>query len=363
VTSISIAFPCWNRGQLLEITLETIRQQNYPGPLELVVVESGEDGLTEYVAKHFGARYIRQERPETFPVFQSIASMWNLCLRESKNEIVLLQTPEVLHESPKVIEDLVARVESREKILATPLIKDLLPDGSFTNWYNHPTEGSRPGWVSGAGPHVFRRTEMLEIGGYEELFYGYGGEDNFWLHLLRKNGWSIEYVESAICAHQWHERTKYEPVTGYANRALINILIMEIEDGKRLPIANRQPLEIDTSVTEQDVTAMIGMVISQMSRTFKTWAIDCWMNGNRNPDITFVAQRTIANEGMGKVSEIGEMVTEAAWAVIRTKEARKVAEQAQAEGKTGWAKLASQRADITHTWAARSLARARKLLG
>jgi hypothetical protein len=358
-SSLSIAFPCWNRGQLLEITLETIRRQNYPGPLELVVVESGEDGLTEYVAKHFGARYIRQERPETFPVFQSITEMWNRCAKESSHEILLLQTAEVLHESGNVIQELVKRVESKPKVVATPLIKDLLPDGSFTNWYNHPTEGSRPGWVSGAGPHAMRREDFFSVGGYDLRHYGYGGEDNFWMYVLRKNGFSIEYVENAVCGHQWHERTKYEPVTGYSNRSLTNILIMEIEDGKRKPICNGEPLELDLTATEEAITDAVIETLSLNPGTFfKDWAKSCWLVGNKHPDLTFVAQRSTANEGLGLISQIGEMVTEAAWAIIRAKEARAVAAAVTGQ----WAARASLCADIDATWAARSLAKGKELM-
>jgi glycosyltransferase involved in cell wall biosynthesis len=359
--TVSIAFPCWNRGRELRVTLESIKRQNYP--VELVVVEDGDDGLTEALAAEYGAKYFRRERTEAYPIFQNIASLWNLCMKHSTGDILILQTAEVLHESENVIAELVACVESKPKILATPLIKDLAPDGSFAGWYNHPREGSRPGWVSGAGPHAFRKSEMLEIGGYTELMYGYGHEDDLLMFMLRKNGWSIEYVESAVCAHQWHERVKYEPVTGYANRALLHILTMEIEDGTRLPVANRQPLEIDTSTTEQDVTAAVAAALShrtlQMSMEFKAWATECWLNGNRHPDIIFVYQRNIANEGLGRVSEIGEMITEAAWAVVRAEEARKAAAITPDEK---WARRALERAEITHTWAARALSKARKLM-
>jgi hypothetical protein len=354
-SSVSIAFPCWHRGILLGKTLETIMRQKYP--VELVVVEDGDDQITEGTAAFFGAKYIRRERTEAYPIFQNIASLWNLCMKESSGDILILQTAEVLHESENVIADLVARVESKPKVLATPLIKDLAPDGSFQGWYNHPTEGSRPGWVSGAGPHAAYREQLLE---YDSRYYGYGGEDNYWFYLLRKNGWSIEYVESAVCAHQWHERVKYEPVTGYANRALTNILIREIEDGERQPLPNGPPIKIDTSTVERDVTNAVtdALRTQQMTMTFKAWATE-WLNGNRNPDITFVYQRNIANEGIGGVYEIGEMISEAAWAIVRAEEAHCVALSAPDEN---WAKRAKERADITHTWAARALARARKLM-
>jgi len=359
MTSVSIAFPCWHRGRELRVTLESIKRQNYP--VELVIIEDGDDGLTEDLAAEYGARYIRRERKEAYPIFQNIAEMWNQCAFESKGDIILLQTAEVLHESPDVIAKLVERVQSKPKVMATPLIKDLHPDGSFAGWYNHPTEGSRPGWVSGAGPHAIRREDFLTFGGYEEMFYGYGGEDNYWLFLLKKNGFSIEYVESAVCAHQWHERMKYEPVTGYANRALINTLIMEIEAGQRPALANCQPLQIDTSVTIDDVTMAVCAALRRgdMTHKFKTWAVDCWLQGNRHPDVTFIWQREIANEGMGGVYEIGEMITEAAWALARAEEACTVAANTN---DSAWATRALWCAKITHTWAFRSIERARKLM-
>jgi glycosyltransferase involved in cell wall biosynthesis len=361
VPSVTISFPCWNRGRELRVTLESIKRQNYP--VELVVVEDGDDGLTEALAAEYGAKYIRRERTESYPIFQNIASLWNLCMKHSTGDILILQTAEVLHESENVIAELVARVEGKPKVLATPLIKDLAPDGSFAGWYNHPTEGSRPGWISGAGPHAFRKSEMAEIGGYEEEFYGYGGEDNYLFYLLRKNGWSIEYVESAVCAHQWHERVKYEPVTGYANRSLTNILIMEIEDGTRLPLANKEPLRFDPAIEEEQITAAVTAALNlPMSRTFKSWAVDFWLSGNKNPDLTFIYQRDIANEGMGKVSLIGEMITEAAWAFIRAHEAYHVADTAKCDGKLIWSARAERCGDIDATWASRALARAHKLM-
>jgi hypothetical protein len=265
----------------------------------------------------------------------------------------------VLHESENVIADLVQRVESGEKILATPLIKDLNQDGSFAGWYNHPSEGSRPGWVSGAGPHAFRKSQMEQIGGYEELYYGYGGEDNFWLYLLGKNGWKIEYVESAVCAHQWHERPKYEPTTGYANRSLTNILVMEIDEGKREPIANKQLLEVYDSPTVREFLAVLADTKElPMSKAFTKWR-DRWASTYfMHVDDLFVVQRTVANEGLGKMSEIGEMITESAWASMREVEARRVASLAYGT----WAQRALHCADIHATWAHHSLKKAKQLI-
>jgi len=358
--SVSIAFPCWRRGALLEKTLCSIRRQKYPGKLDLIVVEEEDDGYTKQVADSFGAHYIHNPRLEPYPVFQSITELWNLCLHACTGEIAILQTAEVLHESESVIECLVRMVETREKTLAVPLIKDLGQDGAFQGWYNHPREGSRPGWVSGAGPHAFRRQEMLEIGGYEELFYGYGHEDDYLFYLLRRNGWEIKYVEDSICAHQWHERIKFEDTTGYANRALIRILTMEIEDGERRPLANRQELQFNPWANYEELNDVIYQTLKfPMGETYKNWVDHCWLRGAQNVDLTFVSQRTIANEGRGDISLLGEMVLECAWAIKRSEEAFKVA---QGTSLPAWGARAARCGMIQRTWASRSLAKARKLI-
>jgi hypothetical protein len=355
--SVSIAFPCWNRGTLIGQTLHSILKQRYPGPLELVIVESGKDGLTGNAAISFGAKYLSLPR-ESFPVFQSITELWNACLHACTNEIVLLQCAEVKHESSTVIEDLVVRVLGGNKILATPLIKDLNQDGSFNGWYNHPREGSRPGWVSGAGPHAFRRTQMLDFGGYCELFFGYGHEDDAFFYMLRKNGWSIEYVESAICAHQWHERTQFEPITGYANRSLIRLLTTEIEDGTRKPLPN-EPLTIYQSPTIQEfLDVLVETEQLPMSKRFTEWR-DCWAStGIMHADDLFVVQRDVANEGLGKVSEIGEMILESSWASMRETEAILAAIYTHGQ----WKERITRCAKIHATWAHLSLQRAKRLI-
>jgi glycosyltransferase involved in cell wall biosynthesis len=353
--TVSIAFPCRNRGRLLDRTIMSILRQKYSPRVELVVVDDGADGITEGVANQYGAKFILKPRVESYPEFQSITEMWNLCLANCTGEIVMLQCAEVHHDKLTVIQDLVERVMSGTKIMATPLIRDLGQKGEFENWANHPTEGSRPGWISGAGPHAFRRTEMLEIGGYEEMFYGYGHEDDYWMYLLRKNGWSIEYVESAICSHQWHLRPTFEPITGYANRALLRTLWMEIEDGEREPRANSKALEIDNSVTAQQINDYAELVAStSRSSEYKEWA-EKWVNGFANVDDIFVTQRNMAVEQLGPE----EMVLEAAWAILRAGEAH-VQAMVSTDGR--WKERASRAADIHMTWAAHALKRAGKLI-
>lgn len=367
--SVSIAFPCWNRGLLLEKTLTSIWRQSYRhwNSLELIVVEEGDDGYTRKVAESFGARYVARERKESYPLFQSITEMWNQCFRECHNDVVILQCAEVMHESENVIADLVARVTAGDHIFAHAYLKDLNPDGSFNGWYNHPTEGSRPGWVSGSGPHCFYRQEMLEFcdgnpGPYCTDYFGYGGEDDHLFDCLRQSGWRLEYVNT-ICAHQSHERVKYEPVAGYANRALKNIHYREMRDGFRPPTPNKYPLLVDTSVRESVIADWILVAENryEMSNIFDVWAF-LWRSGDRNPDDLFVLQRAVANEGLGIPSQIGEMIMEAAWSVIRADEALTAHAVAEYQQFPHWAARCKRSWEIQLTWAARALAYAAKLM-
>ena len=49
--SVSIVLSAYNRAKQLEKTLDSIQMQRYSGPLEVIVVEDGQDGQTEWVAR------------------------------------------------------------------------------------------------------------------------------------------------------------------------------------------------------------------------------------------------------------------------------------------------------------------------
>ena len=363
---ISIAMPCWRRADYLARTLESIRRQNYPGELELIVVEDDRDGLIEKVAAQFEARYLTRKRTENYPIFQSVAVIWNMCLRACSHEITILQTDDIVHESSHVIEELVERVQTAPKLIAMPLIKALRPDGSFHQWYSHPAFDGQGARISGTGPHTFFRSEMLKLGGYEEMFYGYGYDDNYIQYLWRKNGWTIDYVESAMCAHPFHEHSQYgnEKFTVHANRALIRTLVMEIEDGLRKPIANSQPLQFDFSAKEADVEQILSEVrgLPRASRLFAEWEAFCWRQGNHPDRSAQYSQNISCERPIQPTSMLDEMIVECAWGLARANLARVEQAQPVIAGQEDWPRVVGRAADITHTWASRALGKARFLI-
>jgi Glycosyltransferase like family 2 len=356
--AVSIAIPCWKRPEFLERTLASIAAQKYPGPVELIVVEDDYDGGKIHgIASLYGAKYLSRPRTEAYPLFQSVSKLWNMCLHACSHDIIILQTDDIIHESPNTIDRLVWHLVNNPKCVATPLIRSLHEDGTFHEWFNHPPIPPHGGRISGTGPHTMWKEDFLRIGGYEEMFYGYGYDDNYMQYLVQRNGLKFDYVEDVMCSHPFHTRLKYEPVTGFANRALVRTLILEIEDGKRQPIANSQPLDIDLSAKEQDIDDIVALVrhFPRSADIFENWYVRCWQY-DKNPDHIAEGHRGVACDRSYPCWLMDEYIIEAAWGIIRAKMGRETAAK-----EPEWAAIANRAADITHTWGSRALAKAHEL--
>ena len=302
---VTIAMPCYKRGgPILEKVLASIARQK---PAEILIVEDDYDGgETRRLALDFGARYIHIPRAQDWPEFQSVSKLWNICINASENEFLIMQSSDVVHESPNVIDELVKKVLGRGEVTATALVRQLAEDGSFINWYNHPTEPGRPGWVFGGAPHIFRPYQLRKMGGYEELFYGYGHEDDFFFYLLKKNGYRHEYVESAVTAHQWHERPHPENISAYANRSLIHLLVEEVEAGRRRPVANAEGLpDVAYFYT---LTSLVSDGCRKEPGPAMDWARNWLERGIRDADIVLQARNELERQGLTGMVLLAEAV-------------------------------------------------------
>lgn len=353
--------PCYKRGLMLEKCLQSIREQDYDGNIELMVVDDGRDGITEGVAFNFGARYYSIPRFEAYPEFQSVAKLWNHCILLCHTEALIMQSCDIVYDSPNLVSDLVAKLESDATVHASPLVRILDRAGAWGgDYYNHPSEGCRPGWVFGGAPHIFRKSQLVKMGGYDQRFFGYGHEDDYFFYLLAKNGLHHEYVTTATASHLWHERPAFEPTTGYANRSLMRLFVMEVEGDFRAPKANGEPIATFSLPLPIDTFVAAGLTES-LGETYDGWA-RAWLAGNRNVDETFDVGRTVANQG-NATSEIGEMILESAWATLRAAECMVAQHRAIAKPDLAWAQRCHECGNIHRAWAARAQLRAGALIG
>lgn len=233
--SVSIVLSCYNRGKQLRKTLESIEAQKYDRhDLEVIVVEDGNDGLTEIVARDFKARYFRTKRTD-LPAFQNPSRVHNIGIKHANGEVVILQGGEVMYETkPYALNHLVELASLPYYV--SPIVKSLGPGGEFLEWYSHPREGARAGWIINFCLAV-RREYVLEVGGFEESYTGYGFEDDQLTFCLRKLGLGAKYAEDVIVSHQHHSRNNYnfEYPEGLAQ---FNGFVADVNRGLRPAVSN-----------------------------------------------------------------------------------------------------------------------------
>lgn len=236
--SVSVVLSCFRRAQLLYNTLQSIREQGY-SPLQLIVVEDGYDGGgTSAVATRFEAEYYcRRNRPDG-PGFQNPARIHNIGIRKAKNDIVILQGGEVRWTQKDGIRQLIQPIEERcgHTVSTFPLCRSLDPQGHFLEWYMHPREGERSGWQINFCQAASRKA-LLNIGGFDEDFTGYGHEDDDFEFRLRRSGVEFQWAPNVTVEHQWHTREKYD-CSNEAGKNLANDKRRRIEMGEKSFTAN-----------------------------------------------------------------------------------------------------------------------------
>jgi GT2 family glycosyltransferase len=232
MTDVSIVLSCYKRGKQLRKTLESIRRQAMKA--EIIVVEDGNDGLTEKAAREYKAKYFRKFRTD-LPAFQNPSRVHNIGIRNATGEVIVLQGGEVMYESaPDGLSDLVEPVLADSKVATTPIVRALGPDGKPTEILCAP-DGPRGGWIINFCLAV-HRAALYKVGGFEEGYTGYGFEDDQLMYSLRKIGVSTKYVD-VLVSHQHHERTNYLFENPFG-RAQLETFIRQVEHEGRPAVAN-----------------------------------------------------------------------------------------------------------------------------
>lgn len=234
---VSIVLSCYKRSKQLRKTLESIRAQD-PGPREIIIVEDGDDGKTRYLAREFGARYFQKDRSD-LPVFQNPSRVHNIGIRQAVGQVVILQGGEVKYNTaPNALFDLVSPVLANPKVATTPIIESTDKDGKFFEWLVTPdwNQSHRAGWIINFCLAVDRGM-LLQIGGFEEAYVGYGGEDNQLMYSLRRISVVPQYVPNVYACHQWHDRSNYQFDTSDSEQRFA-AFVHQVEQEGQPPIAN-----------------------------------------------------------------------------------------------------------------------------
>lgn len=198
--AISVVMSAYKRASQLDHTLQSILIQTRKVD-QIVVVEDGfDDGETENVCNRWKSSglpveyYCRRSRPDV--LFSNPARINNIGIRKAKGDILILQCAEVMYESDKDIENLVAPVESNPGLSTVALVKSHDASGRFIEWL--------------IGPRLLNfcqaihRDHVMKIRGFDEQYEGNAPDDEDFENRLRNSGVTVRHANDVVTIHQYH---------------------------------------------------------------------------------------------------------------------------------------------------------------
>lgn len=194
----SIVMTAYNRGKLVGATLDSIFCQKYD--FEVIVVEDGNDGETEYICKNYPVRYVcRRKRPDT-TAFCNPSIPNNIGIKMALGKVLIIQNAENKHITADSIKRLSEAILANNDVSVFASVLALDKDGKPEQWYCHPIHNPRPLFFCQA----VDRDLAWSIRGFDEdyKFYGYD-DDDFSLRLSRI-GVRFIFRDDILLHHQWH---------------------------------------------------------------------------------------------------------------------------------------------------------------
>lgn len=208
----SIVVPTWNRRETLEVVLPSLLSMDYPPQrYEILICDSGStdgtDALIDILSEQ--APYGENLRHLVGPN-RGRAGARNAGIRGARGRTVLftdadiIADPRLLAEHARMHENGACAVVGREVQVDSLDEYRAARDSDGRGRTLHPDGRKRLSWLYFlTGNASVARDTLLEVGGFDESFTGYGHEDLELGYRLQKHGLPIRYNPRAINYH-WH---------------------------------------------------------------------------------------------------------------------------------------------------------------
>lgn len=221
IMNVSLIYAAFKRPQLLDLTLWSLSQQTISHNLEIIVVNDGIEDDTEKVCKDynkiFDIKYLfsgQRNRDGIKPRMPGFAL--NIGVKQSKGEIAILSCPEVYCLN-NTVDLIVEPLKNNPHIMSVPHSMLFDDDGIVTqelienrtleidiNRINKNREcvpASQMPFFMG-----FYKYQFMEMGGYDEDFTGYAGDDNDLVDRFKHKG-VFHLSTTAKVVHLYHGAT------------------------------------------------------------------------------------------------------------------------------------------------------------
>lgn len=213
IPKVSLIMSSFNRYQLLELGLKSIVRYKPSFPLEIVVVNDGDNDETESICKKYEKflriKYIFTGQRHAFElVMRNPAIPNNVAIKQASGDIVILTNPEILHLNG-AIDLIIAPLLKNKKLMSIPEGIYFDNTGDYTNGLlkrkDIPLTSLKYDKRAPMMPYLFGiwKSELEAIGGYDEELIGYGSDDNDLCERLESNGCKY-YTVKASAVHLYH---------------------------------------------------------------------------------------------------------------------------------------------------------------
>jgi glycosyltransferase involved in cell wall biosynthesis len=209
MSKVSLVLATYHHAPYLEKTLFSIVTQTRK-PDQIVVVEDGDDdgGATFAVCEKWKTalhieHYRRVNRPKL--VYSNQAIPLNCAIKIATGKILLIHDDACMFTKPTDIENLVRPVEENPNVTTYAVVKHLDRNGQNPGIEFKDANGIPTFWNYRG--QAIRRDVVVVMGGIEESWIGYGGDDcNFRERLVRWNNGIMESrrMFDVEIYHQWH---------------------------------------------------------------------------------------------------------------------------------------------------------------
>lgn len=212
----SVVIATFNKPTILAKVLASIRAQQPPFRFEVIVADDGSDDneATKWTCRRYEVeKYIRIDRGMP-PDYRNPGPARNLACRAARGDVLVMQSDDVIHKSPDMIQQLVERLQPGEMRFAKVYNRKVDDSGrefGRTEIYTG-RANPRPLFFLGS---LYRR-DLYAVGGNDEDFTEPGFEDD-WLGLCLTRGLGLTPVfdDDLLAVHHHHPRPR---LTGFYQR-------------------------------------------------------------------------------------------------------------------------------------------------
>ncbi len=200
---VTVYIPAYNAAEFLTHAIEGVLAQTHPADEILVIDDGSQDATAEIAAQYPAVTLLRHDRN------RGLSASRNSAFRTAHNEFVASLDADCVPE-PNWLARLVPHLRDSEVVGVGGRLIERVQRTLADRWrcaHMRQERGAslvrNPDFLFGCN-NLFRKSAVVEIGGYNEAMYT-NGEDGDLSRRLRASGWNLVYEPTARVTHLRHD--------------------------------------------------------------------------------------------------------------------------------------------------------------